>query len=126
MDATEVREHIKFLSAKGIGLGAVANQVGTSRATIQYIKRGKFANITTALGTKILAVPAIPRQPMAYTDAKPIHDLLKKLAKHGVTEKDVGRILGCRYGALKVGTKIRVWRFNQIEAACKDLLRKFP
>ena len=126
MDSLPVMEHIHFLSAKGIGLGAIASQVGTNRATIQYIKRGTYPRVSTHLGNKILAVPAIPRMPMAYTDAKPIHDLLTKLEKRGVSRKEIGRALGCRYGDLRIGKKMRVWRFNQVKKACDEVLRRMP
>ena len=126
MESGPVVEHIHFLSTKGIGLGAIATQVGTNRATIQYIKRGKYSRVTTRLGNKILAVPAIPRMPMAYTDTKPIHDLLATLEKKGVSRKDIGRAIGCRYGDLKVGKKMRVWRFNKVKQACDEVLRRMP
>lgn len=126
MESAPVQDHIKFLSAKGVGLGAIASQVGTNRATIQYIKRGTYSRVTRKLGNKILAVPAIPRMPMAYTDAKPIHDLLAKLEKRGVSSKQIGHALGCRYGNLRVGKKMRVWRFNKVKHACDEILRKLP
>jgi DNA-binding Xre family transcriptional regulator len=126
MDASEVRDHVIFLSSKGIGLGAIANQVGTQRSTIQYIKKGKYEKISVTLGKKILAVPAVPRERMAYTSTKPILDLLEQLNKKGVSSKDVGRALGCRYGTLIVKNKMRVWRFQQVEAVCRDMLRRLP
>jgi len=126
IDAEETRQHILFLASKGIGLGAIANQVGTNRATIQYIKRGKWPRITVELSSKILAVPAIPREPMAYTSAEPIHELLRQLEKKGISSKDVGRALGCRYGNLQVKNKMRVWRYNKVETACREMLRLHP
>jgi len=125
-DAQPVRDHIQFLSSKGIGLGAIAQQTGTYRSTIQRIRRGRTTSTTTELAEKILAIPAIPRVPMAFTDAKPLLDLLKDLEKKGVSRNDVGRVLGYRYGRLAIKNKVRVWRYNQIEAVCKEMLRQRP
>lgn len=126
VDSTEPRNHIIFLASQGIGLGAIANQVGTYRSTIQRIKRGKTQKTSAELASKILAVPAIPREPMAFTSAEPIKKLLKDLDKKGISNKDVGRIVGARYGNLRIKTHMRVWRYQQLEAVCKELLRKNP
>lgn len=125
-DATEAREHIKFLTAKGIGLGAIANQVGTYRSTIQYIKRGDYENISTQLANKILAIPAIPREANAFIDAKPVHDLVQQLVKKGVTKKEIALASGIPDGRLVVRNKMRVWRYRKVEATCKEMLRLRP
>lgn len=126
IDSSEARDHVRFLTSKGIGLGSIANQVGTNRTTIQYIKKGKYKRISLALSKKILAVPAIPREPMAYISAEPIHKLLAQLEKKGVSSRDVGRVLGCRHNRLVIKNKMRVWRYQQIEAVCKEMLRLRP
>jgi len=126
MDATEVREHVNFLRSKGLGLGQIAQLCGTHRATIQYIRRGDKPNITKKLGNKILAIPAIPRVPMAYTSAEPIRKLLAELEKKGISAKDVGRAAGCRYGNLQLKTYMRVHRYNKVESICKEMLRLNP
>lgn len=126
IDSKETRDHISFLASNGIGLGAIAKQVGTQRSTIQYIRKGKYERISVKLANKILAVPAIPREPMAYTSAEPIRELLRKLEAKGVSSKDVGRAIGCRYGQLIIKDKMRVWRFRQVEAVCKEMLRLRP
>lgn len=120
------REHILFLASKGIGLGAIANQVGTNRATIQYIKRGKFKNISTQLSNKILAVPSIPREPNAFTDAEPIKILLTQLKEKGVSKKDVAIAAGINDGRLVVKNKMRVWKYQKVESVCKEMLRLRP
>ena len=125
-DAQPIREHIQFLSSRGIGLGSIAQQVGTHRSTIQRIRRGRTTSTTTELAEKILAIPAIPRVPMAFTDADPLIHLLKKLEKKGVSRNDVGRTLGYRYGRLVIKNKVRVWRYKQIEEVCKEMLRQRP
>lgn len=122
----EAQEHVKFLSTRGIGLGAIAKQVGVPRSTIQHIKRGTHERTKIDLAEKILAVPAIPREPMSYTSAEPIKKLLFELEKKGISSKEVGRILGCRYGDLRIKESMRVWRFKQVEAVCKELLRLNP
>lgn len=126
VDSEETRQHVLFLASRGIGLGALAKQVGTNRATIQYIKRGTRPRITVELSSKILAVPAIPREPMAYTSAEPILELLKQLEKKGISSRDVGRAMGCRYGNLQIKKKMRVWRYKEVEKVCKEMLRLNP
>lgn len=126
MDATPVQEHVIFLTSKGIGLGSIAKAVGTPRSTIQHIKRGTYKNTTTALGNRILAIPAIPREPMAYVDASPIKEMIKKLEKKGISQKDIGKMMGYRYGQLKIKNKMRVWRYEQVQAVCAELLRRNP
>ena len=125
-DAEPVREYILFLTSRGIGLGAIANQTGTNRATIQYIRRGKFKNISTDLANRILAVPAIPREPNAFTDASPIKDLLNQLQKKGVTKREVAIAIGATDGRLVVKDKMRVWKYKKVEAVCKEMLRVRP
>jgi DNA-binding Xre family transcriptional regulator len=126
VDATEAREHILFLASKGIGLGAIAAQAGSHRSNIQRIKRGQVKKVSIATNRKILAIPAIPRLPMAYTSTEPIIKLLKELEKKGISSKEVGRIMGCRYGNLQIKKSMRVWRYNQIEKICKEMLRTRP
>jgi hypothetical protein len=126
VDSTETREHVVFLQSKGIGLGQIAQQVGTHRATIQYIRRGKRPHITKNLSDKILAIPAIPRTPMAYTSTRPLLEMLEKLEERGVSRKDVGRRLGYRYGNLGLKNSVRVWRYKEIETLCTELLRTRP
>lgn len=126
VDSTEVREHIIFLSSRGVGLGAIAKQVGTYRSTIQRIKRGLTKTTKKELADKILAIPAIPRVPMAFTSAEPIKKMLNELETKGISSKDVGRVLGAKYGNLKIKTQMRVWRYQQVEAVCKELLRRNP
>ena len=126
IDAEPVREYILFLASRGIGLGAIANQTGTNRATIQYIRRGKFKNISTDLANRILAVPAIPREPNAFTDASPIKELLNQLKKKGVTNRDVAIAIGAKDGRLVVRNKMRVWKYKKVEAVCKEMLRVRP
>lgn len=126
MDATPVREHVIFLASKGIGLGAIASSVGVPRSTIQNIKRGTYKNTTSEIGNKILAVPAIPRMPMAYTDATPIKEMIKKLETKGISRREIGRMVGCRYGQLKIKNNMRVWRYNQLHQICSELLRRNP
>ena len=125
-DAEPVREHILFLSSRGIGLGAIANQVGTNRTTIQYIRRGRYKNISTVLANKILAVPAIPREPNAFTDAEPVKKLMAELKTKGVTSHDVAIAIGARDGRLIIKNKMRVWKYQKVEAACKEMLRLRP
>lgn len=126
MDATPVREHVIFLGSKGIGLGAIAKTVGTPRSTIQHIKRGTYKNTTVELGNKILAIPAIPREPMAYVDASPIKEMIRELNAKGISEKDIGKMIGCRYGQLKIKKHMRVWRYEKVRKVCVELLRLNP
>lgn len=126
VDASEAREHIIFLTSKGIGLGSIASQIGTNRATVQYIKRGEYQNITKKLAGKILAVPAIPRNPSAYIDATPIHEMVRQLQERGITKTQIGRASGVPDGRLVVKRKMRVWRYQEVERACKEMLRLMP
>lgn len=126
ISSASAREHILFLASKGIGLGAIANQVGTNRATIQYIKRGKYKNISTELSKKILAVPSIAREPNAFTDAEPVKLLLAQLKEKGVTKKDVAIAIGAKDGRLVVHRKMRVWKYKKVESVCKEMLRLRP
>lgn len=126
MDATPVREHVIFLGSKGIGMGSIAQTVGTPRSTIQHIKRGTYKNTTVELGNKILAIPAIPRVPMAFIDASPIKKMIKQLEEKGITEKDIGRMMGYRYGHLNIKKHMRVWRYEQVYDVCAEMLRRNP
>lgn len=126
VDAQPARDHVIFLTSKGIGLGAIAKQVGTQRSTIQYIKKGKYPRLSAKMSEKILSIPAIPREPMAYTSSEPILKLLAQLEKKGVSRSDVGHALGCRHGSLIIRNSMRVWRFKQVEAVCKEMLRLRP
>lgn len=123
IDSSEAQEHIIFLTSKGIGLGSIAYQIGTTRSTVQYIKKGKYKNITKALAEKILAVPAIPRNPEAFIDAAPIHNMVRELQKRGLTKTQIGKAAGVPDGRLIIKKKMRVWRYRQVEAVCKEMLR---
>jgi hypothetical protein len=109
-----------------VGLGAVAQQLGSHRANMQRIRSGHQKTISVTLMKRILAIPAIPRIPMAFTSAEPILKLLCELEKKGISGRDVGRIMGCRYGNLRIKKSMRVWRYNEIEKVCKELLRRNP
>jgi hypothetical protein len=56
VDATEVREHLRWLATKGVGLRRLRNVTGMSRTTLGLIRQGQRHNITQRTAQRILAV----------------------------------------------------------------------
>ncbi len=125
IDATEVVEHMKFLSSKGFGAGFISARTGLDRQNLLRIRRGEQRTVTREVADKVLSVPALASQPNDRVSSKPLKKLIKKLNKKGVTDTDIGRQAGYKDGRLNLKPTVRLHKYLRIENACAELLRSF-
>lgn len=123
VDATEAREHIHFLASRKIGLGSIALKLQVHRSNMQKLKNGRTKRITPELNDKILAIPAIPVSPNAFVPVVGLESILKELYDHGYTLADVARQIGVPCGRIKLKEYVRLYRYQQIERASRQLIR---
>ena len=116
VDATEVREHLKFLQTKGVGLAEVARLIGTHRSNIQKIRRGEQKQVKVTTSDKILAISALNLSKYAFVDAKPAKKIVNDLVRLGIPKTEIGFRLGNKYGHLVIKKKVRLFRLEQLQA----------
>lgn len=103
VDATEAREHLRWLRSQGVGMRAVCDATGLSRSALQKIVTGKRTRITPRLADKILAVPRGVARPAAVIDATETWRLIDDLIYLGYPKVRIAKALGQRGPGLQVG-----------------------
>jgi len=96
-DNTEAREHLEYLSAKGVGLRTVQKRSGVGRTTLHGIVNGRVRRSRPETIAAILAVGTHVRAPGGRVDAGPTWELLEDMLRYGYTQAYLARRLGSVY-----------------------------
>lgn len=114
IDAAEVRDHLHFLSKKGIGVESLHERTGISRSTLQAIKSGRRAKVEKRIYDKLLSIPGLAFADGQYVDASKAHKLIKDLLRAGYTKAEISRAFYGRNASLRINKKIRKARFDRL------------
>jgi hypothetical protein len=96
-DNTEAREHLRWLSGKGVGLRTVQERSGIGRTTLQSILSGRARRSRAETIAAILAVGTHVRAPGGLVDARPTWQLLEDMLRYGYTQGYLAKRLGATY-----------------------------
>ena len=107
-DNTEAREHLEYLSAKGVGLRTVQERSGVGRTTLQGIVSGRARRSRPETIAAILAVGTHVRAPGGRVDAGPTWQLIEDMLRYGHTKGYLARRLGsvCETPALQISRNL--------------------
>ena len=94
IDAGEVRAHLRFLAARGVGRRQVSAVSGVAQSSLAKLRSGKVRRCRPATAEAILAVFPIDAADGAYVPAGPTWKLLDDLLAHGWTRTAIARALG--------------------------------
>ena len=97
LDNTEAREHLEYLSAKGVGMRTVQERSGVGRTTLQSILSGRARRSRAETIAAILAVGTHVRAPGGRVDAGPTWELLEDMLRYGYTQGYLAKRLGATY-----------------------------
>ena len=118
IDATEVRDHIRWLATQGMGLRTVASRARVSRSALVELRRGSRTRCTPLLADRVLAV-GLHRAPAGCRiDAAPTWRLLEDMLTHGHTRSGIARLLGsqAKNPALQIGrSRVNAATARQVE-----------
>lgn len=124
IDASESREHLKFLASKGVGLGSVSQVVGVYRTNLHKIRSGRTKRITPQLNSKILGVPAIVTHEYGYVNADGVKELVDFLVKNGYTKKQIAEKAGIKSGRVVIKSYMRLCHYKRMDKACRSLIKE--
>ena len=91
IDATEAREHLRWLASVGVGSRVVASRAGLSRTTVTEIITGERAKCLPETAEKILAVGKYDRSAGARVDAADTWRKIDELLARGWTKVAIAR-----------------------------------
>ena len=95
IDATEARDHLRWLASVGVGSRVVANRAGLTRTTVRKIAIGERARCLPETAEKILAVGKYDRSSGARVDAadtrRKIDELLARIVSPTAVQLQIGR-----------------------------------
>jgi hypothetical protein len=104
IDATEVRQHLRWLSANGVGRRTVATVTGMSNSAIAELASGRRTMTTRRTADRILAVGLLHRadgSDGARVDSAPVRAMVAELVDLGWSKSALARMLGYRSRALQ-------------------------
>lgn len=96
VDATEVREHLRWLAGEGVGLRTVAGRAKVSRSALAKIKSGERSRCTPGLAERVLAIGLHRAAPGCRVDAKQTWRLLDDMLANGHTRTGIAKMLGSK------------------------------
>ena len=102
VDATEAREHLRWLSSIGVGTRALCASTGMHRSVLQKIKVGTTKRIRPETESKILAVHKGLAADHAYIANPRVFELVAELKANGFTESDMCKFLGYKGRSLQL------------------------
>ena len=105
IDATETREHLRWLKSKHVGTRTISMRTGIARTTIWKIMAGTVTKIRPDTADKLLAVGKSTVANGALVDAKDTWRRINDLLRHGWTKSAIDRALGGQGRALQIGKK---------------------
>lgn len=109
VDATEARDHLRWLSSVGVGRRTVAERTGLSPTTVREITTGETRRCAPETSAKILAVGRYDRPGAALVDATETRRKVAELLAHGWTRIAIARaISGPNARQLQIGRGERV------------------
>lgn len=91
IDATEARDHLRWLASVGVGSRVVAERTGLARGTVRDIITGEHANCLPKTAEKILAVGKYDRSSGARVDAADTWRKIDELLARGWTKVAIAR-----------------------------------
>lgn len=113
VDAIAARDHLRWLTAQGVGRRAVAARTGLAETQVARIRQGKVTRIRRATSERILAVHAGVASPRALVDAALTLDKIDDLVNlAGMTRAEIAAALGYRTARLQLGRNGRVTAAN--------------
>lgn len=118
--AGRVRDHLRWLSAEGVGRDAVHAASGVSASVIDRIRRGQIRRVHPETGKRILAVGTSAAAGGARVDAADTWRRVQALLALGFTKAWIARQLGARTGALQLGPRSVTARTAAAVAALHD------
>lgn len=104
IDAAEVREHLRWLSTKGIGRRTVATVTGLSQSGIAELASGRRTMTTRATADRILNVGLLHRadgSDGARVPSDTVRRMIDELVNLGHSKAALARMLGYRSRALQ-------------------------
>ena len=105
IDASETREHLRWLKSQHVGTRTISIRTGIARTTIWNIMSGTVTRIRPDTADKLLAVGKSTVANGALVDAGPTWRRINELLKHGWTKSAIDRALGGQGRALQIGKK---------------------
>ena len=105
IDATETRDHLRWLKSKHVGTRTISMRTGIARTTIWKIMAGTVTKIRPDTADKLLAVGKSTVANGALVDAKDTWRRIDDLIRHGWTKAAIDRAIGGRGRALQIGKR---------------------
>lgn len=102
VDATEAREHLRWLQSFGVGSRVVAERTGLGRTAVLEIRAGITQRVMVDTEAKILGLYRDTRHRAMIVDAGITWKRIGWLQKQGWSKARIARELGCRTNALQL------------------------
>lgn len=115
VDATEIREHILFLSKNNIGVSYIHKKTGMSKSALVNIKRGRYPNVTIETANKILSIPAIAKADGQYVRSDEAKKMIAKMFKAGYKPTEIGRAYNGYSQSIKIQKYVRKYKHDKIK-----------
>jgi hypothetical protein len=96
IDATEARDHLRWLSKVGIGKRRVSQITGISVSAIEELRKGNRTKCRPKTAAKILGVGRSKASDGAFIDAKQTWRLINDLLEHGWTKEAIAKAIGSK------------------------------
>jgi hypothetical protein len=93
VDATEAREHLRYLQSRNVGQHWLEHATGLSRPTIGQIRDGRKQRIRPQTAAAIMAV-GLRDCPHALLDREPTRQRIAELRQHGWTQQAIKEVVG--------------------------------
>lgn len=114
--AAPVRQHLRKLRAKHVGLRAVSECAKVPRSTLGYLLSGHKKSLRESTAKRILGVTANQRSDGALVSAAKSWELIRELREEGYLVKYLAKQLGFSGAGIQVGkTRITVRNAARIE-----------
>ena len=93
VDASEARDHLRYLQSRNVGEHWLEHVTGLSRPTIGQIRSGRKQRIRPATAAAIMAV-GLRDCPHALLDRGPTLRRIAELRQHGWTQEAIKQVVG--------------------------------
>jgi len=107
IDATEAREHLRWLRGEGLGLRTVSERTGIARTTLDELRSGRRTRCRPQTAEKILGVGVHKAADGCFVDATNTWQLIDEMLQAGHSKTSIARGLGSRAAnpALQLGKR---------------------
>lgn len=113
VDATEAREHLRWLRSFGVGLRTVSALTGLGRSALQEIRDGVSRRVKPDTERKIVNIYRDTRHQAMLVDATRTWQRIDWLQEQGWAKARIARELGFRTPALQINRTRVTWRTEQ-------------